>query len=139
MDKILQSYRITCFAFILALLLTSCSKTEESIVHSSKVCEFVTINITNSLNEAISDLTINEEIVGNIQSNQTITEICLENVPADSSIDGYPMLHLVGSYQGELKGENFGYCGVGIIMVDSGTFNIEITEVNEYGFSYLNL
>ena len=137
MNNLFHFSKIASFCILLALLFTACSKSIESIEQEAISCDFVSMDVTNSLDQDIFGMEINGVAVGDIKSGETITEVCLDNMMIDQGIN-YPLIHILGTYDGKFLGENFGYCGVGTASITTGIFSIEITDTSEYLFFYSN-
>ena len=118
------------FSLLAASLLTSCSKTEV------KKCDRVTINVTNLLDKNITNLSIDGVVVGNVASGGTNENICLDLV---HHIGSSPLLYLSGRYDGENIDLQIIQCGTGLKTDESGTYDIEITNVLNGVFYYTTL
>lgn len=139
MNNLSDSFKIISFGILLTFLMSACNKTLEPIeIEPVVVCDFVTINVTNELDNDIIGLSINNESIGDVKSGETISEICLDQIMVDFGIT-YPLLQLIGTYDDVLIGEDFGFCGVGVTMVNTGVYDIKITDAGEYAFVYNNL
>ena len=134
MFKIIQlALIVITFSF-----LSSCGKTEAPDTKQSNViCEQVTINITNKLNKSITGLSIEGIVVGDLEAGETFENHCLESIATASGT--YPYLSLSGTYDGEDYNGGLYFCGVGLLFVYEGTFEVEIITASDNNFYYQNL
>lgn len=131
-----QYSKIMSICMLLACTLAACSKIEPPIEDSIGVdCDKITLTVTNSLDEKITDLSINGVEVGEIQSGETILGVCLDEAIANTS-STLVMLQISGEYDDESIGGCFVYCGLGMAIIDAGSYEVDIIDVNKDGFDY---
>lgn len=133
MNRLFHATKIIGFYLLISTSLTACFYACAEMDPLIE-CDNVTLNITNMLDHPIEELFVEGVSVGNINTGETVFNVCLESLVSDMGT--YPYLHFTGIYQGQETGEEIIYCGVGMLVVNEGTFNIEINNVDNNFFYY---
>lgn len=118
--------------FLLFGLLNSCTKKEPTTERS--MCDNITLTVNNLLPDNLDNIVIGNENFGTIEAGQSQV-LCLESSGAYSPTPTELMLFMQAEYLGEAVSDGY-FCGTGLMSVEDGEFEMDITEVNNQFLNY---
>jgi len=122
-----QIVRLFAIVLFMAFILSSCSKDERNTILPT--CEIITINITNNLDDDISNLDVEGENIGTLKAGETHHGICLDQVILKT-------LNFSGTYNDNFTTSLVPSIGFHPIITEPSIFNIGIESVQNDIFSF---
>jgi len=127
-------FQKVALCWLVTILLIGCTK-ENKIDQSTDItCEAVTINVSNNLEEDITDLFLNEVNIGTLKAGETYNNLCLDRL--DLFNENSPILTLAGVYKGSVVTDNPYYILAPQYTKYTGTYDIELTNIVDVHIFY---
>jgi len=127
MNTIQQPIKLIAISLFVAFFLSSCSKEEPITI--LPICDVITVNITNNLDDDILDVDIEGVNIGTLKAGDTFNGICLDQIILQKiSING-----TINGNQATSPGITV---GVFPIISEISTFHIKIESVENNLLTY---
>jgi|GEM_PF-4298590 len=125
----MKTFNFLSVLFFSIILFSSCA--DDDILIPDHNCNAVVIHIENASGYDILDFTIDDTTWDNLKNGDSIVNICQDELVLDASI---PLIYYTGVVDGEDKKSIafLHWCGVGLSVVDEGTFKIKIQEIEDW-------